>query len=120
MNEITWTSNPKMATVVARLAGGANSERLGGHQPTRTATCATAVTTYSTAKIVEKTRRNGDISSERKVVRASIRPTTPMLSSGGSTMRPSPPPFVIAITKANAAATKTPILNGFTTGNSPG
>jgi hypothetical protein len=27
MNEIKWTSSPKIATVVARLAGGANSER---------------------------------------------------------------------------------------------
>src|ERR1700757_5463432 len=108
MNEITWTSNPKMATVVARLAGGANSERPGGHQPTRTVICATAVTTYSTAKIVEKTRRNGDISGERKVASASIRPTAPMLSNVGSAgrARMSPAPFVMPITKANDAATE--------------
>src|SRR5580704_1837842 len=31
----------------------------------------------------------------------------------------SPAPFVMPVTKANAAATATPILNGFTTGNSP-
>ena len=34
MNEITWTSSPKMATVLARLAGGANSER-PGRRPAR-------------------------------------------------------------------------------------
>jgi hypothetical protein len=38
MNEIKWTSSPKIATVVAKLAGGAASEKLGGHQPACTAT----------------------------------------------------------------------------------
>jgi hypothetical protein len=38
MNEIKWTSIPKIATVVGRLAGGIDSEKLGGHQPARTAT----------------------------------------------------------------------------------
>jgi hypothetical protein len=43
----------------------------------------------------EKTRRNGGISDERKVVSASIRPTAPMLNSVGSAARPrmSPAPF---------------------------
>src|SRR6266404_8946584 len=121
MNEVKWTSSPKIATVVARLAGGANSEKLGGHQPARTATQASPVTIYSTANIVEKTRRNGDISGERKVVSASIRPTTPTPSSVGSAARPrtSTLPFVMPATKAIAAAIATPILNGFTTGHPP-
>jgi hypothetical protein len=33
-----WMSSPKIASVVGRLAGGANSEKLGSHQPARTAT----------------------------------------------------------------------------------
>src|SRR5215469_8433971 len=120
MNEIRWTSNPKMATVVARLTGGANSERPGGHQPNRTATYATAVTIYSTAKIVEKTQRNGETSGERKVVSARISPTAPMLSSAASTERPrtSPPAFATPATKADAAARATPMLKCLTTGNS--
>src|SRR6266436_5442232 len=77
--------------------------------------------TYSTAKIVEKTRRNGEIGGERKVVSASIRPTAPMLSSVGSAARPrtSTPPFVMPATKAIAAAIATLMLNGLTTGHSP-
>jgi hypothetical protein len=75
----------------------------------------------STAKIVEKTRRNGDIRDERKVVRASIRPTAPVLSSVGSAARPttSTPPFVRLATKAIAAAIATPMLNCLMTGHSP-
>src|SRR5438128_8294919 len=121
MNEIKWTSIPKIAAAVGRLAGGAASEKLGGHQPANTTTEASPVTTYSTAKIVEKTRRNGDISRERKVVSASIRPTAPMLSSVGSAARPrtSTPPFVMPATKAIAAAIATLMLNGLTTGHSP-
>ena len=38
MNEIKWTSSPKIAIVMGRLAGGADSEKLGGHQPAHTAT----------------------------------------------------------------------------------
>src|SRR5215471_17159491 len=116
MNEIKWTSSPKIATVMARLAGGAASEKLDGHHPSCAATWATAVTTYSTAKIVEKTLRNGDVSDERKVVNASPSPTAPMLSNGGSAARPgrSPPPFVMPASKASMAAMTTPMLNPFT------
>src|SRR5438552_17461594 len=121
MNEIKWTSSPKIATVMGRLAGGADSGKLGGHQPAPTATYASPVKTYSTAKIVEKTRRNGDISGERKVVNASIRPTAPMLSSVGSaaTPRTSIPPVVMPANQAIAATIATPMLNGFMTGHSP-
>src|SRR5438477_11883838 len=55
MNEMTWTNSPKIATVMGRLAGGADSGKLGGHQPAPTATYASPVKTYSTAKIDEKT-----------------------------------------------------------------
>src|SRR5690242_2405774 len=106
---------------MGRLAGGAISAKLGGHQPTSTATEASPVTTYSTAKIVEKTRRNGDIREERKMVSASIRPTAPILSSVGSAARPrtSTPSFVTPATSAIAAVMATPMLNGLTTGHSP-
>src|SRR6202040_7881 len=105
--------------VIGRLAGGAASAKLEGHQPASTTTKASPVTRYSRAKIVEKTRRNGDIRGERKVVSASGRPTAPMLNSAGSAPRPSPPPFVVPTISAIAAVMATPMLNGLTTGHSP-
>ena len=73
------------------------------------------------AKIVEKTRRNGDIWSERKVVSASIRPTAPMPSSvrSAATSNMPPPSLVMPANKAIAAAMATPMLKGFTTAYSP-
>ena len=107
--------------VIGRLAGGAASAKLEGHQPASTTTKASPVARYSRAKIVEKTRRNGDIRGERKVVSASGRPTAPMLNSVGSAARPrtSPPPFVVPTISATAAVMATPMLNGLTTGHSP-
>ena len=93
-----------MATVSGRLAGGAKS-REARRPPGRTYRAqASPVTRYSTANIVEKTRRNGEISSERKVVNASTEPTAPMLNSVGSAARPrtSTPPVLMPANKAIA------------------
>src|SRR3984893_15348279 len=107
--------------VIGRLAGGAAPAKLGGHQPASTTTKASPVTRYSRAKIVAKTRRNGDIRGERKVVSASGRPTAPMLNSVGSAARPrtSPPPFVAPTISATSAGMATRMLNDLPTGDSP-
>ena len=95
--------------VAGRLAGGDSTERASGHAPSAESAKIEPISAYSTAKMVEKMRRNVEILRARAVVNAMSAPVnaTPISAPSMETPRIEVPPLMRLATRQKAAVAAT-------------